>query len=136
VVKKFKERGRGLVLLLPMPKTFISEAIQPVGGFDSAPMANGEPGIPVRFRWRKAEQAVAGVLEHWKEHGDCRNGSGERYVRKHGYRLRMADETVWSVYFQRSFGKTRAAARWWLRGIEPGAEVRLATGPVEVRSAA
>ena len=64
-----------------MPASFISEPIRPVeGGFDTGGMARGEPGLPHKFHWRKKEYVVAEVLERWKEHGDCRHGSGERYV--------------------------------------------------------
>src|ERR1700733_1752567 len=70
-----------------VPNAFISEPILPVGGsFDTDGMARGEPGLPQKFRWRKKEFIVAEVLERWKEHGDCRHGSGERYVRKFGCR--------------------------------------------------
>jgi hypothetical protein len=68
-------------------------------------MARGEPGLPQKFRWRQKEFMVAEVLEQWKDHGNCRNGSGERYVRKHGYRIRTADGTVMILYFQRSAGR-------------------------------
>ena len=104
-----------------MPSTFISEAITPIkASFDASSMAQGEPGLPQRFRWRKKEFVVAEILERWKEHGDCRHGSGERYVRKHGYRIRTTDSTVMKVYFQRSVGRGKIAAksRWWIHSIE------------------
>ena len=98
-----------------MRKTFVSEAIQPVAGFDSARMAHGEPGLPVKFRWRKKEYAVAGVLEAWKEHGDCRNGSGERYVRKHWYEVRTDADSTLTIYFERrARSRTELTRRWWL----------------------
>ncbi len=83
-------------------------------------MACGEPGVPQRFRWRGRDLEVAEVLGSWKEHGDCTHGSGERYVRKHSYRLRMRDGIVLEVYFQRSFGrsKNRGQPRWWVRSME------------------
>jgi len=104
-----------------MPGSFISEPIVPVeASFDTGGMARGEPGLPQKFRWRKKEFVVAEVLERWKEHGDCRHGSGERYVRRHGYRVRTADGTVMKLYFQRSQGrgKLRARSRWWIQSIE------------------
>src|SRR5271168_140311 len=89
-----------------VPDSFISEPILPVeGSFDTGGMARGEPGLPRKFRWRKKEFIVAEVLEQWKEHGDCRHGSGERYVRKHGYRIRTTDGTILRLYFQRSQGR-------------------------------
>lgn len=104
-----------------MPVSFVSEPIIPVdASFDTSGMARGEPGLPQKFRWRKKEFVVAEVLEQWKEHGDCRHGSGERYVRKHGYRIRSTDGTVFSVYFQRTAGrgKLSAKSRWWIHSVE------------------
>jgi hypothetical protein len=104
-----------------MPASFISEPITPVdASFDPAGMARGEPGLPRVFRWRKREFAVADVLESWKEYGDCSHGSGERYVRKHGYRVRTVDGFVFRLYFRRSFGrgKFRMKSRWWIYSIE------------------
>jgi len=111
-----------------MPNSFVSEPIIPVAGtFDMAGMSRGEPGLPGKFRWRGREFAVAQELERWREHGDCRNGSGERYVRKHGYRVRTEDGSILRVYFQRSVGRGKLSpkARWWLHSIENGAEVAL-----------
>src|SRR5277367_7112483 len=104
-----------------MPSSFVSEPITPVkASFDPAGMARGEPGLPQRFRWREKEFIVAEVLEQWKEHGDCRHGSGERYVRKHGYRIRATDGSVMKLYFQRCMGRGKlpARSRWWMHSIE------------------
>jgi phosphoribosylglycinamide formyltransferase-1 len=104
-----------------MARAFISEPLDPdAGTFDPARMAMGEPGLPAKFRWRDRELVVAELLEQWKEHGDCKHGSGERYLRKHGYRLRTADGLVIRIYFQRSFGRSsgRVISRWWLHSIE------------------
>ena len=82
-------------------------------------MARGEPGLPRKFRWRKRELEVAEVLETWRDYGDCTHGSGERYLRKHGFRLRTVDGMVLKIFFQRSFGHSKnAAARWWLQSVE------------------
>ncbi len=101
-----------------MAATFISEPITPDGSFDPTGMASGEPGLPGRFRWRGREWIVAGVLETSREYGDCKHGSGERYLRRHCFRLRTTDGHVLRIYFQRSFGRGRPSARWWLRSIE------------------
>ena len=68
----------------------------------------------------KKEYVVADVLETWKEHGDCRHGSGERYVRKHGYRVLTAGGAVLRLYFQRSQGRGKlpSKSRWWVHSIE------------------
>jgi len=109
-----------------MPASFISEPILPVeAAFDANAMARGEPGLPQKFSWRRREFIVAEVLERWKEHGDCQHGSGERYVRKHGYRVRTADGITMSLYFQRSQGRGKlpAKSRWWIQSIEDCATV-------------
>lgn len=104
-----------------MSATFVSEPLQPLdASFDAVRMGSGEPGLPRGFRWRHEELIVAEILESWKEHGDCRHGSGERYLRRHSYRLRLADGRVARVYFQRSSQRrlSRAARRWWLHSLE------------------
>ena len=109
-----------------MPASFVSEPITPrEGSFDTAGMARGEPGLPRQFRWRKKEYVVAEVLEQGREHGDCSNGSGERYVRRHTYRVRTADGTLFRLYFQRSFGrgKFQARRRWWVQSMEAAKEL-------------
>jgi hypothetical protein len=51
-------------------KQFISEAITPVdASFVTSSMYAGEPGLPVRFRWRDTLYEVARVLEQWKSTG-------------------------------------------------------------------
>ena len=110
--------GRKGRLLPAMAATFISEPITPGAGFDPIAMSRGEPGLPDKFRWRGRDWIVAGVLESSKEYGDCKHGSGERYVRRHTFRLRTACGAVMRVYFQRSFGRSRATARWWLQSVE------------------
>jgi hypothetical protein len=107
--------------LKSMPSSFVSEPIVPVPGtFDAAGMSRGEPGLPGKFRWRGKEFTVALELERWREHGDCRNGSDERYVRKHGYRVRTEDGSIMRLYFQRTVGRGRLSpkTRWWLHSIE------------------
>ncbi len=102
-----------------MPPAFISENIFPVkGSFDVAGMARGEPGLPQRFHWRDKEFIVAEVLNQSKDHGDCKHGSGERYVRRHTYRVRTTDGTIFHLYFQRSFGRATATTRWRVRSVE------------------
>lgn len=103
-----------------MAKTLISEALRPDGGtFDTAAMSRGEPGLPGKFRWRDRDLTVAEVLESGREFGDCSHGSGERYVRKHVYRVRMTTGEVMKISFQRTFGRAkRTAARWWLHSME------------------
>ncbi len=113
-----------------MPVTFVSEPIRPLDqSFDTRGMARGEPGLPVRFRWRKRDYEIMEILDQWKDHGDCTHGSGERYVRKHGYRVRTTDGTIFRLFFKRTFGRGqfRIANRWWVQSIENGG---VSEGPV------
>lgn len=109
-----------------MPTIFISEPLTPEASFDPLAMSRGEPGLPAKFRWRERELAVAEVLETWRDYGDCKHGSGERYLRKHCFRLRTTDGLVLRIYFQRTFGKARASARWWLQSIEESSDGTMA----------
>jgi phosphoribosylglycinamide formyltransferase-1 len=109
-----------------MPASFVSEPITPLeSSFDPAGMARGEPGLPHKFRWRKKDYVVAEVLDQGKEHGNCRHGSGERYLRRHVYHVRTADGTRFRLYFERSSGRGKfpARRRWWVRSVSPGGQV-------------
>ena len=98
------------------PDRFISEAIRPVAGSqDTARMAVGEPGLPHAFVWRRQQFAVAEVLRSWRESGPCHHGSGERYIRKHWYEVRLTTGAVATLYFERQpRTKAQAKRRWWL----------------------
>jgi phosphoribosylglycinamide formyltransferase-1 len=103
-------------------KRFVGEAIEPVTDTaDTRRMTRGEPGLPRRFRWRGTEYEVARVLEHWRGTGACRHGSGERYVRKHWYRVRTTDGSEMKLYFERQARSGRERkVRWWLHTIVRG----------------
>ena len=107
-------------MALPHAPGFVSEPITPLdASFDTRLMAQGQPGLPHKFRWRQREFALAQILEQWKEHGDCKHGSGERYVRKHVFRILTTDGVEMTVYFQRTFGRGRKiVTRWWLLRID------------------
>ncbi|MCP4592565.1 MAG: hypothetical protein GY842_17675 [bacterium] len=82
---------------------FVSESISPQPGrFDTQAMARGEPGLPQKFTWRDEVYAVVERIAQWKQ--SSREGSraqGQLYLRRHYYKLRMSDESVWTVYFTR-----------------------------------
>ncbi|HIJ64952.1 MAG TPA: cytoplasmic protein [Candidatus Hydrogenedentes bacterium] len=102
----------------PHHDEFVSEPITPVGtSFAVKPMAAGEPGCPVRFRWRNAEYEVARVLEKWKTTSGCRHGSAEQYVRKHWFRIETTDGTEMRIYFDRQPRATQHKKRWWIATI-------------------
>lgn len=107
---------------MPTPhKEFIAEPITPAeGSFTAAAMAAGEPGCPHRFRWRDDDYEVAQVLETWKTTGPCRHGSGERYVRKHWFRVLTTDGTEMEIYFDRQARSSKKSRRWWLATVVVG----------------
>lgn len=100
---------------------FVSEPITPcAGASDVRAMGRGEPGLPAAFEWRSERRGIAEVLEQWKQ--SAREGgraSGELYLRRHYYRLKMSDGASWTVYFIRQAPKSGSAKRrWFLYSIE------------------
>ncbi len=94
---------------------FVSEPIVPdAHTFGAGAMAAGLPGLPAGFTWRATHYEIRGLLECWKESGPERGrASGERYLRRHGFRLAMSDGTVWTVYFVRHAPTGGSARRRW-----------------------
>lgn len=88
------------------------------GSFDARAMARGEPGVPRRFVCRGVRYEVAEVLgPSERETGDCRNGSGERYVRRHVTRVRTTDGQI--LVLSGARGPSGGGPRWVLRAVEP-----------------
>jgi hypothetical protein len=107
-----------------MKETFVGEAIKPEGtSFSVSRMAMGTPGIPREFSWNGRSLPVIEILEEWKESGSCRHGSGERYVRKHWFRVRTTGDLELKIYFERQ-ARSGGESRWHLystANAEPGA---------------
>jgi hypothetical protein len=102
-----------------MAQQFISEALTPViATSDTARMASGEPGLPREFRWRDGSIEIGAVLRSWHDTGDCRNGSGEQYVRKHWYEVITRSNEVMKIYFDRQPRGGAKAPRWWLFSVD------------------
>lgn len=100
-----------------MKETFVGEAILPEDqSFSVSPMAMGQPGLPRTFSWRGKRYSVLCVLEAWKEAGDCRHGSGERYVRKHWFRVKTTGDLEMRIYFERQ-GRSSGGSRWRLYSL-------------------
>jgi hypothetical protein len=100
---------------------FVSEPIRPEGGtFDTTAMAAGLPGLPQAFRWRGREYAIQAQIAVWKASGpEIGRSDGERYLRRHYFRLRMNDGTLWTVYFTRHTPPSGSPKRrWFLYSIE------------------
>ena len=100
-----------------MTETFIGESLVPEDmSFSVSPMAMGKPGLPRSFSWKGGKFSVLEVLEEWKETGACRHGSGERYVRKHWFRIKTTEHREMSIYFERQ-GRSSGGSRWRLYSI-------------------
>ena len=99
----------------------ISEPITPQRGtFDPARMARGEPGVPRGFDWHGQSVEVTEVVRAWK-HSSREGGraGGDLYLRRHYYKLRMDDASVWTVYFVRQTPRSgNPKKRWFLYTIE------------------
>lgn len=100
---------------MPVHEQFVSESIVPMELGASSVI--GEPALPVKFRWRKVEYEVAQVIERWKTTGACRHGSGERYVRRHWYRVLTTDGSEMKIYFERQPRLGQNKKRWWLASV-------------------
>lgn len=101
--------------MMPMrPPRFIGEAIRPdPATFDTGRMAAGEPGLPRRFVWRDQTLEVTAVLRSWRVTGPCRHGSGERYVRRHCYEVRLSTGAAATLCFERQPRQPRTRAQRW-----------------------
>ena len=99
-----------------MREELISEPLVPImTEVDASRIVIGAPVLPTKFLWRGMEHPVTEVLEQWKETGPCRHGSGERYVRKHWYRILLATGGEMKIYFERQARSARQRKqRWWL----------------------
>ncbi len=94
---------------------FISSAIEPVPGtIDPARMSAGEPGLPREFRWGERMIRIAEVLRTWRETGDCRHGSGERYVRRHWFEAATDAGEIAKICFERQSRSRQVKKRWRL----------------------
>ncbi len=114
-----------------MSEEFVGERIVPVPGMlHTLGMTRREPGLPRRFTWRGEQCEVAEVVERWKQTGPCTSGSGERYVRKHWFRVRTTDGREMVLYFERQARRGRQQkSRWWLYTMVSDAAVKERTGP-------
>lgn len=103
---------------------FVSEPIQPVrGSLDTSGMTCGEPGFPMKFKWRNKEYSVDEIVAKWKGTSQCRNGSDEQYVRKHWFRIRTTERSEMKIYFERQpRSKSQSKTRWWLYSVLPREE--------------
>ncbi len=100
---------------------FISEPIRPEPGtFETAAMSTGLPGLPRGFTWRGVAYQVEEQLEAWKASApEGGRPGGERYLRRHYFRLRISGGAIWTVYFVRQAPRSGSAKlRWFLYLVE------------------
>ena len=102
-----------------MPE-FVSEQITPKqGSSDASAMGRGEPGLPGGFTWRGSSVEIVERISAWKHSSREGGGVGDLYLRRHYYKLRMSDGSIWTVYFVRQTPKSgNTKDRWFLYTIE------------------
>lgn len=99
---------------------FVSEPVTPdPGTFDTGAMAAGQAGLPTGFTWRGRHYAVRQLLEDWKQSESSGRTGGQRYYRKHYFRVRTADGATLTLYAVRQVKPGESGRRrWWLYTIE------------------
>lgn len=101
-----------------MHERFIGEYIKPLKDtFDFSRSSPGEPAIPSKFTWRTDVVEIEHIVERWKTTSPCRHGSGEKYVRRHWYRVQTNDGKEMVIYFDRKPPVRAGDRRWWLFSI-------------------
>jgi hypothetical protein len=105
---------------MPANDEFVSEPIKPDPGTgDAAAMARGQPGLPTGFTWRDRHYVIRELLESWKQSEPCDHHSGERYYRKHYFRVLTDSGETMTLYALRHVKRGQdAKSRWWLYMIE------------------
>ncbi len=99
----------------------ISEPITPTAGTsDTAAMGRGEPGLPSGFTWKQQRREITEVISAWKHSSpEGARAGGDVYLRRHYYKLKMSDKTIWTVYFLRQSPRSgKAQKRWFLYTVE------------------
>lgn len=102
------------------PGEFVSEPIVPdAGSFDTSPMAAGRPGLPRGFTWRDSHYAIRDVVSEWKASEAEDHARGERYYRKHFWRVRVESGQTMTIYAVRHTKSGEdPKRRWWLYTID------------------
>jgi len=95
-----------------MREEFVGENIEPVHGTIAA-AATGAPGLPGKFVWRDIEYSALDVLQTWKETSRCTHGSGEKYVSKHWFKIKVDDGRTMKIYFERQARRGSGGKRRW-----------------------
>jgi hypothetical protein len=103
-----------------MASEFVSESIVPdAGTFDAGAMAKGQPGLPTGFTWRDQHYQIREALEEWKESEAEFHRSGEKYYRKHFWKIRVDTGQFMTLYAVRHVKRGQSAKRrWWLLSVD------------------
>ncbi len=100
---------------------FVSEPIKPdAGTFNAAAMAAGQPGLPSGFTWRDRHYQIQRLLAEWKHsEAEGHRPGGERYYRKHYFRVATQDGRIMTIYAVRHVKPgENPRKRWWLYTVE------------------
>lgn len=114
-------RTKGMTGRKQSDSLLVSEPITPCANtFNATRAGRGEPGLPCGFSWRGRTFSVLAELGAWKQ--SSREGGTARgylYLRRHYYRLRMSDSSIWTVYFLRQSPRSgNPKHRWFLYTLE------------------
>ncbi len=102
------------------PGEFISEPITPdAGTFDAGAMASGRPGLPAGFTWRGDHYHIREVVSERKASEAEDHAAGERYYRKHFWKVRVESGQTMTIYAVRHVKPgENPRRRWWLFTID------------------
>ncbi len=93
--------------------SFVSAPLVPDGTFiASSALSQGEPPVPTTFAWSAQTLRVGEVMRTWRS---TTNDRGDTYLARHWYEVRLDDERIAVIYFDRH--AKRGRARWWLYTI-------------------
>ena len=95
------------------------ETVLIAGTHDASAMARGQAGLPTGFTWRERHYAIIETLSEWKASEAENHAAGERYYRKHFWRVRVETGETMTLYALRQVkAGENPKRRWWLYTIE------------------
>ncbi|MHC4949197.1 MAG: DUF6504 family protein [Planctomycetota bacterium] len=104
-------------------EAFISEPITPEpGSFTTELMSRGLAGLPGAFTWRGRRYEIVDCIDHFKQSAP-EGGTGERYLRRQVFRVRLDTGQEASLYVERQARSGSGRRRWFLytlAGPDPG----------------
>lgn len=99
---------------------FVSESITPdAGTHDAAAMARGQAGLPKGFTWRGTHFTIVETISEWKASEAENHAGGERYYRKHYWKVRVDTGQTMTLYaVRRPKPGENPKRRWWLYTVD------------------